>query len=59
MTFPLIFEVSKPRERLQPGYKYLTQPEIAGIMIRKLRSRGLDLILSWRIVYMVKVVKIF
>jgi SRSO17 transposase len=40
MTFLLIFEVSKPRERLQPGYKYLTQPEIAGIMIIKLRSRG-------------------
>jgi SRSO17 transposase len=41
MTFPLIFEVSKPRERLQPGYKYLTQPEIAGgIRIRELRLRG-------------------
>ncbi|WP_414519917.1 IS701 family transposase [Nostoc sp. PCC 9305] len=40
MTFPLIFEVYKPRERLQPGDKYLTKPEIAGIMIRKLRSMG-------------------
>jgi len=40
MTFPLIFEVYKPRERLQPGEKYLTKPEIAGIMIRKLRSMG-------------------
>jgi SRSO17 transposase len=41
MTFPLIFEVSKPRERLQPGYKYLTQSEIAGgIRIRELRLRG-------------------
>lgn len=38
MTFTLIFEVYKPRERLQPGDKYLTKPEIAGIMIRKLRS---------------------
>jgi SRSO17 transposase len=41
MTFSLIFEVYKPRERLQPGDKYLTKPEIAGIMIRKLRSMGL------------------
>lgn len=40
MTFPLIFEVSKPRERLQPGEKYLTKPEIAGAMIRKLQSMG-------------------
>jgi SRSO17 transposase len=40
MTFPLIFEVYKPRERLQPGEKYLTKPEIAGVMIRKLRSMG-------------------
>ncbi|NJR73622.1 MAG: IS701 family transposase [Scytonema sp. CRU_2_7] len=40
MTFPLIFEIYKPRERLQPGDKYLTKPEIAGIMIRKLRSMG-------------------
>lgn len=40
MTFPLIFEVYKPRERLQPGEKYLTKPEIAGAMMRKLRSMG-------------------
>jgi SRSO17 transposase len=40
MTFPLIFEVYKPRERLQPGEKYLTKPEIAGAMIIKLRSMG-------------------
>ncbi|MGF1981521.1 MAG: IS701 family transposase [Nostoc sp. CmiSLP01] len=40
MTFPLTFEVYKPRERLQPGEKYITKPEIAGIMIRKLRSMG-------------------
>ena len=40
MTFPLIFEVYKPRERLQPGEPYLTPPEIAGMMIKKLRSMG-------------------
>ncbi|KYC42114.1 hypothetical protein WA1_19135 [Scytonema hofmannii PCC 7110] len=40
MTFPLIFEVYKPRERLQPGDKYLTKPEIAAMMIKELRSMG-------------------
>jgi SRSO17 transposase len=40
MTFPLIFEVYKPRERLQPGDKYLTKPEIAAQMIKKLQSMG-------------------
>lgn len=40
MTFPLMFEISKPRERLQPGDKYLTKPEIAAIMMRKLKSMG-------------------
>lgn len=41
MTFPLLFEVYKPRERLQPGDRYLTKPEIAAIMLRELRSMGL------------------
>lgn len=40
MTFPLMFEVYKPREKLQPGDQYLTKPEIAGIMLKKLRSMG-------------------
>jgi SRSO17 transposase len=40
MTFPLMFEISKPKERLQPGDKYLIKPEIAAIMIRKLQSMG-------------------
>lgn len=40
MTFPLIFEVYKPRERLLPGDKYLTKPEIAAKMIKKLRTMG-------------------
>jgi SRSO17 transposase len=40
MTFPLMFEIYKPRERLQPGDKYLTKPEIAAIMMRKLKSMG-------------------
>ncbi|MCC5651865.1 IS701 family transposase [Nostoc sp. XA013] len=40
MTFPLLFEVYKPRERLKPGDKYLTKPQIASILIRKLQSMG-------------------
>lgn len=40
MTFPLMFEIYKPKERLQPGDKYLTKPEIAAIMIRELQSMG-------------------
>lgn len=40
MTSPLMFEIYKPRERLQPGDKYLTKPEIAAIMMRKLQSMG-------------------
>ncbi|HEY9298195.1 MAG TPA: IS701 family transposase [Phormidium sp.] len=40
MTFPLLFEVYKPRERLQIGDKYLTKPEIAARLIRKLESMG-------------------
>jgi SRSO17 transposase len=40
MTFPLLFEVYKHRERLQPGDKYFTKPEIAAMMMRKLQSMG-------------------
>jgi len=40
LTFPLLFEVYKPRERLQPGDQYLTKPEIAAKMIKQLRAMG-------------------
>jgi SRSO17 transposase len=40
LTFPLTFEVYKPRERLQEGDQYKSKPEIAGEMIRELRKRG-------------------
>jgi SRSO17 transposase len=40
MTFPLLFEVYKPRERLQPEDTYLTKPEIAAMMLKELRSMG-------------------
>lgn len=40
MTFPLLFEVYKPHERLKPGDKYRTKPEIAATLMRKLESMG-------------------
>jgi SRSO17 transposase len=40
MTFPLIFEVYKPKERLEQGDTYRTKPEIAGILIQKLQEMG-------------------
>jgi len=40
MTFPLTFEVYKPRERLQAGDTYLSKPEIAAGMIRQLQAWG-------------------
>ena len=36
MTFPLTFEIYKPRERLKEGDKYLTKPQIAAQMIKEL-----------------------
>ncbi len=43
MTFPLLFEIYKPRERLKPEDKYLTKPQIAAILMRKLKSMGYKL----------------
>ena len=40
MTFPLIFEVYKPKERLREGEPYLSKPQIAVEMIRYLREIG-------------------
>lgn len=40
MTFPLIFEVYKPKERLEQGDTYQTKPEIAAILIQKLQAMG-------------------
>lgn len=42
MTFPLLFEVYKPRERLKPGDRYLTKPQIASVLMRKLKSMGFN-----------------
>ena len=42
MTFPLLFQVYKPRERLQPKDKYLTKPQIAAMLMKKLESMGFN-----------------
>jgi SRSO17 transposase len=42
MTFPLLFEVYKPREKLKPGDKYLTKPQLAAILMRKLQLMGFN-----------------
>jgi len=40
MTFPLIFEVYKPKQKLLESDAYQTKPEIAASMIRKLQAMG-------------------
>lgn len=40
ITFPLLFEVYKPKERLKAGEKYRTKPEIAAEMIQSLQAMG-------------------
>ncbi len=40
MTFPLTFEVYKPKERLKNEGKYKTKPQIAAEMIRELLQMG-------------------
>lgn len=42
MTFPLLFEVYKPREKLKPGDKYLTKPQIGAMLIKKLQLMGFN-----------------
>jgi SRSO17 transposase len=40
ITFPLMAEVYKPRERLKEGDQYKTKPEIGGQIIKKLKELG-------------------
>ena len=40
MTFPLLFEVYKPKEKLLEKDRYLSKPEIAAAMIRELQAIG-------------------
>jgi len=48
ITLPLLFEVYKPKERLKDEDKYVTKPEIAASMIKKLQKMGfqIDLVLA-------------
>ncbi|WP_017720206.1 IS701 family transposase, partial [Kamptonema formosum] len=43
ITFPLIFEVYKPRKRLQPGDVYKSKPEIAVELLHQLREMGFEI----------------
>jgi SRSO17 transposase len=40
ITIPLIFEIYKPEERLNPGDVFRTKPQIAAQMVRELKSLG-------------------
>ncbi|WP_232731603.1 transposase, partial [Kamptonema formosum] len=43
ITFPLIFEVYKPRKRLQPGNVYKSKPEIAVELLHQCREMGFEI----------------
>ncbi|MBP0019385.1 MAG: IS701 family transposase [Cyanobacteria bacterium SBLK] len=40
ITFPILFEIFKPRKRLKEKEKYKTKPEIAGELIEKIVALG-------------------
>jgi SRSO17 transposase len=43
IVFPLIFEVYKPKQRLQPGGKYQSKPQIAVALVKELVKLGLKI----------------
>jgi SRSO17 transposase len=43
ITFPLLFEVYKPKSRLKPGDKYQSKPQIAARLVEQLVSQGLKI----------------
>lgn len=43
MTFPLTFEIYKPKPRLHPGDVYRSKPEIAATMIRQIKQMGFEI----------------
>jgi SRSO17 transposase len=43
MTFPLTFEIYKPKPRLHPGDVYRSQAEIAATMIRQIKQMGFEI----------------
>ncbi len=42
LTIPLTFEVYQPQERLKPGDKYKSKPQLAGEMLQELRGMGFN-----------------
>ncbi len=42
LTIPLTFEVDQPQERLKPGDKYKSKPQLAGEMLQELRGMGFN-----------------
>lgn len=43
ITFPLIFKVFKPKERLKEGDHYQTKPVLAAEIIKELREKGFQI----------------
>jgi SRSO17 transposase len=43
IIFPLIFEIYKPKQRLQPGDKYQSKPQIAVALVKELVKLGLKI----------------
>ncbi len=43
ITFPLTFEIYKPKSRLKPGDIYRSKPEIAAGMVRELKEMGFQI----------------
>jgi len=43
LTFPLTFEIYKPKERLKLKDIYLSKPQIASQMIREIKTRGFEI----------------
>ena len=41
LTFPLMFEIYQPQERLKLNDSYRSQPQIASQMIREIKAMGL------------------
>ncbi len=40
MTFPLMFEVYKPEERLKQEDEYKTKPQLSGMILKHLKAMG-------------------
>ena len=43
LTFPLMFEIYKPKERLKLKDTYLSKPQIASQMIREIKAMGFEI----------------